>query len=162
MKNLNSNFQKLITLLKEAKEIKGRTKFQKIVYILKQKGIDFDEKFKYHFYGPYSPDLQLELEELIDRKLIVENSSNPFIYKLNNKIKNEIEKDNTISEYANLITFLNKQDYKLLELVSTIYFIETNISKNKEIIIKKANSLKPHLNYLMDKAFNLKNKIDKF
>ena len=62
------NFEKILALIKLTdNKIDGRTKFQKIVYILKNNGVNFEEQFKYHYFGPYSPELQLEIEELIDR-----------------------------------------------------------------------------------------------
>ncbi len=45
-------------------EIAGRKKLQKIIYIAKKLSFPFQEKFEFHFYGPYSEELTLRIEEL--------------------------------------------------------------------------------------------------
>ena len=39
-------------------------KLQKIVYIAKKLDFPFKEKYQFHFYGPYSEELTLRIEEL--------------------------------------------------------------------------------------------------
>ncbi|MFL5789400.1 MAG: hypothetical protein ACJ748_15175 [Flavisolibacter sp.] len=57
---------KLIEFFSCIKSVEGETKLQKIIYILQQKGFDFDYVFKYALYGPYSEELQLEIDFLND------------------------------------------------------------------------------------------------
>lgn len=45
-------------------EIVGRKKLQKIIYIAKKLELPFYEKYDFHFYGPYSEELTLQVEEL--------------------------------------------------------------------------------------------------
>ena len=49
-----------------AGEISGRKKLQKIVYIAKKLSFPFKEKYQFHFYGPYSEELTLRIEELCE------------------------------------------------------------------------------------------------
>ena len=54
----------LACLIDIVKEVKGRKKLQKLVYIAKAKGAPFEEPFKYHFFGPYSETLAAEIDEM--------------------------------------------------------------------------------------------------
>lgn len=53
---------KLLGLIRHAGEIVGRKKLQKMIYILKKLNYPFQEKFQFHFYGPYSEELTLRLK----------------------------------------------------------------------------------------------------
>lgn len=53
------------------KPIRGRTRFQKIVCVLKKKfGAPFDYKFRSYYYGPYSRDLADSLSLLEGTNLV--------------------------------------------------------------------------------------------
>ena len=57
----------------DTKKIEGRTRIQKIVYILKKEdGIPFTVKYKPYFYGPYSDELAETLSNLQALDMIVE------------------------------------------------------------------------------------------
>ncbi len=129
---------------------------------MKIKGVNFHEKFKYHYFGPYSPDLQLEIEELVDRKYLNENLSNlPYHYKLNSNIS--FERNNSISDKEDFVKYLSKQNYQELEVVSTIYYlIENNGITDENIIKKKLAALKPHLKGKFVSSFILKEQIDNY
>ena len=47
-------------------EIAGRKKLQKMIYIAKKISFPFQEKYEFHFYGPYSEELTHRVEELYD------------------------------------------------------------------------------------------------
>ncbi len=158
---LNDNLKRIITLLDVAGNIRGRTKFQKVVYILKNKEIPFNEKFKYHYYGPFSSDLQLEIDELVDRNILVEKNMNPYDYEVNKENKIKFNKDLNISGKKELIQFLKNKDIKELEITSTIYYLENNGLKDKDILRKKITALKPHLRDYIDSSFKLKDEISK-
>ncbi len=162
MKTLNENFSRILTLLEQLEQIQGRTKFQKIIYILKSKGVPFNEKFKFHYFGPFSSDLQLEIEELVYRNIIIEKGINPYVYEFNKKHKDSFKEDNIIKNNKTLLNFLNEQDYKKLELVSTMFFLQNNLSDDERIIKKKTLALKPHLSKFIEEAFILKKQIESF
>ncbi len=155
----NDGIKRILTLFEEAGNISGRTKLQKIVYILKNKEIPFRQKFKYHYNGPYSPDLQLEIEELIDRNILIEKEVNSYIHVINKDTEIEYEKDPWLSEKKDLIRFLNNQDFEKLEVTSTIYFLEKSGITDKGIIKKKIEALKPNLKDYIDSSFKLKEEI---
>ncbi len=55
---------KLMKVFSDSGEIIGRKKSQKIIYIAKKMQYPFYEKYDFHFYGPYSEELTLRIEEL--------------------------------------------------------------------------------------------------
>ncbi len=55
---------KLMKVFSDSGEIIGRKKAQKIIYIAKKMQYPFYEKYDFHFYGPYSEELTLRIEEL--------------------------------------------------------------------------------------------------
>jgi len=157
---MDNNYNQLLTIVSIAKQIDGRKKFQKIAFILKSKGAPLAERFKYHYYGPYSSDLQLEIDDLVDYKYLDEdNSTGSYLYKIK---KNEFEKDTQVEKMKDLIVLLNNQETKLLELTSTIYFLEQEGYTDNNIIKKKLISLKPHLEGYISPSFGLKEQIDSF
>ena len=63
--------EKLLVVLGKSEEIRGRTRFQKIIYLLKKKKVvDFAYDFIPYYYGPYSQDLQIEINLLEAADLI--------------------------------------------------------------------------------------------
>src|SRR5699024_6984368 len=71
--NMLTNHGKLLHFFIEANEVTGRKKLQKMIYILQVCGIPFGEKFHYHFYGPYSEELSLRVEELCNLGFLKED-----------------------------------------------------------------------------------------
>jgi hypothetical protein len=51
-------------------ELVGKTRLQKIAYILTAAGLSDSLHFRYHYYGPYSDDLTFETEEAIFEGMI--------------------------------------------------------------------------------------------
>lgn len=157
--NTKNNILSLVDL---AGKIEGRTKFQKMVYILKCKGVAFQEKFKYHYYGPFSFDLQLEIDELVFdgflyEKTDSEQANTAYSYSVNESAgcKNEL------LQYTDLIKLLNGASIKVLELTSTIFFLKNQEKiTDHEVIVEKLKFLKPHLACYIDKAFDLEKKIN--
>ena len=55
----------LLVVLRELGQVVGRTRLQKIVYLLREMyQIPFRFRFKPYFYGPYSEDLSDAIENL--------------------------------------------------------------------------------------------------
>src|SRR3954466_4884393 len=57
-------------------EIIGRKKLQKMIYIAKKITFPFQERFQFHFYGPYSEELTLRVEELCNMGFLDEVKEN--------------------------------------------------------------------------------------
>ena len=54
--------------------IEGRTRFQKMIFLLQHKiNLEYEYDFIAHDYGPYSSDLQYDIDDLISEDLMLEN-----------------------------------------------------------------------------------------
>lgn len=131
-------------------EITGRKKLQKMIYIAKKVTFPFQERFQFHFYGPYSEELTLRVEELCNMGFIDEVKEKKggyyqYRYTLTDSGKeflkvNEVE----MPFLEDCLTDMNEQSARFLELVSTILFFDT---LTKEEVIEKVFTLKKKQNY---------------
>lgn len=146
----NNSFAMLEALLAEVGQIRGRKKFQKIVHILKVKGADFNESFDYHYFGPYSSELQLELDEMTSKGILKEEegANGCYEYSLAYEGKDVAEK----IPYSDLANYLNNQQPQVLELVSTFYYLLEHGVKDFDTAVQKAAALKPHLAHRIETA----------
>jgi uncharacterized protein len=155
------NHAKLMQFFSEAKQVTGRKKLQKMVYILQSFGIPFEEKFQFHFYGPYSEELTLRIEELCNLGFINEEKeikSNYFQYhySLTNdgtQFLNQFSVN--MPSCSECIDILQGKSSRFLELVSTmLYFKELP----KDEVKAKVHAVKPKQKYSdeeMAEAWNL-------
>ena len=162
---MNKSFNRITSLLSLTKHISGRKKFQKLVHILQHKGLNFNENFKFHYYGPYSNELQLKIDALVMNGMIEEKSEDNawglhyYKYTLSN-IK-DFEVDPELNKYSSLIDYLNSQPAQVLELVSTVYYLlerKKNISADEAFL--KSLSLKPDLKNKIEDAKNVYHTIE--
>jgi len=63
----------LLFLLNHFKEIRGRTRIQKMLYLTNQIGWNVFKDYYFYQYGPYSERLKRELDLLVQQRLIEEN-----------------------------------------------------------------------------------------
>ena len=135
-------------------EIKGRKKLQKIVYLLEHKGMDAPYRYSYHRYGPYSAQLQEEIEFLVQHDFIEEVTKNgTYEYKITDegeRFRKQIGQKN-VSINNELLAKLNEESSQFLEMLSTyIFLLDSGYEQNAARI--KAAELKPHLKDLNPKV----------
>ena len=119
---------KIIRLIETVGEVSGRKKLQKMVYIAKHLDMDFDERFEFHMYGPYSEELTLRVDELcnmglLDEQVETKGAIHMYRYTLNDTGRDFLrfhEVDFGLGEQA--IRRMNEENSRFLELVSTILF----------------------------------------
>ena len=140
-------------------KIEGRIKLQKIIYILQEKGCNFDLYYKYALYGPYSPDLQLEIDFLSKIKFIKEEKSDSNYKYILNKDFN-VDVPTLDNKYLGLIDLLMGKESQLLEVTSTIYYLKNQKYSNDSDIKEKIEILKPNLVSKISNAFDLYNQIE--
>ena len=158
---MREEFQKIINLIKIANGVDGRKKIQKMVYILKQKGMGFKEPFKYHHFGPYSSQLQIELNALVEWKIIEETKSdNSYCYTISEDQSYDEQQYNDDEDYRNLIKYLKTQSPSILELVSTFYFLKNKGYDSFGAIKQKTLYLKPHIENVMENAVSVYDHIE--
>jgi len=155
---LLKEYFKLAKVFSYCEKIEGRKKLQKIIYILKEMGYPFYEEFDFHFYGPYSEQLTLEIEALKDLEIIKEEREDDsgwvkYIYRIteNGKEWAKFCEDERLNNEYKIIKILNDKSARELELIATIIYFK-ELSKN--LIIEKINTLKADKNYSIDEIEN--------
>ncbi|WP_409296143.1 YwgA family protein [Peribacillus sp. SCS-26] len=145
---------KIIQAISTAGEISGRKKLQKMIYIAKKISFPFHEKFHFHFYGPYSEELTLRVEELCNLGYLNESNEKKngyyqYCYTLTPSGEDFL-KHYEMQEHPALkpcLLDMNEQNSRFLELVSTVlYFYELT----KEEVSEKIQTLKSKQKYTVE------------
>ncbi|MDR7239305.1 YwgA family protein [Neobacillus drentensis] len=131
-------------------EIIGRKKLQKMIYIAKKVAFPFHERFQFHFYGPYSEELTLRVEELCNMGFLNEVKEKKggyfqYRYSLTEPGKeflslNEVE----MPFLQDCLVDMNDQNARFLELVSTVLYFD---NLPKEEVANKVFTLKASQRY---------------
>lgn len=131
-------------------EIIGRKKLQKMIYIAKKVTFPFQERFQFHFYGPYSEELTLRVEELCNMGFLQEMKEKKggyyqYRYTLTDAGR-EFLSLNTVCmpHLEDCLADMNSQSARFLELVSTILYFD---NLQKEEVIEKVFTLKEKQRY---------------
>lgn len=72
----------LLRFIDSVRAVSGRKKLQKIVFIMKYIGFPIDFRYSWHYYGPYSSDLALKIDSLVNQNLLEETISIGYGYKI--------------------------------------------------------------------------------
>ncbi|MBT2736476.1 YwgA family protein [Bacillus sp. ISL-7] len=141
---------KLMQAVMVSGEIIGRKKLQKMIYIAKKVAFPFHERFQFHFYGPYSEELTLRVEELCNMGFINEVKEKKggyfqYRYSLTEPGKeflsvNEVE----MPFLQDCLVDMNEQNARFLELVSTVLYFD---NLPKEEVMNKVFTLKASQRY---------------
>lgn len=121
---------KVAALIHQAGEIAGRKKLQKMVYILQKIGFPFHETYHFHFYGPYSEELSMQLEELCNFGFILEKQDEIgdercFRYRLTKDGATFLAHAKKQLPYIKSITEkLNTESASFLELVAILLYFD--------------------------------------
>lgn len=83
----------IIAYVNERESVEGRTRFQKMIFILQQQSKFFKQRYDFvpHDYGPYSPELQGDIDYLITKELLeevrhtVEEGKIKYVYQITDK-----------------------------------------------------------------------------
>lgn len=151
------NTYQLLTFIDSAKEIHGRKRLQKMIHLLKSSGTEFTFKYRYHHYGPYSAQLQSEMDELVKQGFVRETKSNgAYQYTITDsgkKFKQLLETSAAYSFAINdaVLNELVNEDTQFLEMFSTYVFLRESGDNEEQAKIKVAQ-LKPHLITWLDKS----------
>lgn len=141
---------KLMAVLQEAGEVVGRKKLQKMIFIAKKLNFPFYEKYDFHFYGPYSEEVTLKIEELTNLGLVLEvqektNGCVQYRYSLSEAGDRFLENfDVDFPALKDCVQLMNKENARFLELVSTILYFDTFA---RDEIIRKVEAVKAKQQY---------------
>lgn len=146
---------KLMKVFASAGEVIGRKKLQKMVYIAKKLNYPFYEKYNFHFYGPYSEEVTLRVEELCNLGFLSELKENKggysqYRYTLTENGEEFLTHYDLEMPHLNeCMTKMNEQSSRFLELVSTVLFFE---NLPKEEVQEKVFTLKSKQRYTEDEV----------
>lgn len=160
-----TNHAKLMQFFSEANEITGRKKLQKMIYILQKCHVPFEEKYQFHFYGPYSEELSLRIEELCNLGFISEGKEmksnyTQYHYQITRDGKTFLDQFHMeMPDMTEQIALLKEKSSRFLELVSTLFYFD---GQPLHEVVEKVHVVKPKQNYTnaeIDEAFQFINQI---
>ncbi|MGG5255236.1 YwgA family protein [Neobacillus sp. SM06] len=131
-------------------EIIGRKKLQKMIYIAKKIDFPFQERFQFHFYGPYSEELTLRVEELCNMGFLNEVKEKKggyyqYRYTLTDSGKEFLSLNQVdMPLLKDCLLDMNGQNARFLELVSTVLYFD---NLPKEEVVDKVHTLKSSQRY---------------
>lgn len=145
-----TNHAKLMKFFATANEVTGRKKLQKMIYILQKCHVPFEERYQFHFYGPYSEELTLRVEELCNLNFIdeiIEDKGNYFQYHYHitdqgEKFLQQFKLD--MPDMSERVNELKLKSARFLELVATMFYFD---DLSKEEVEAKIHQVKPKQNY---------------
>jgi uncharacterized protein len=141
---------KLMQAILVSGEIVGRKKLQKMIYIAKKVDLPFHERFQFHFYGPYSEELTLRVEELCNMGFLNEIKEKKggyfqYRYTLTDTGKEFLSLNEVDMPFLqDCLLDMNDQNARFLELVSTILYFD---NLPKEEVANKVFTLKSSQRY---------------
>ncbi|HHY73802.1 MAG TPA: YwgA family protein [Bacillus bacterium] len=136
---------KLMQVFSYAGEIVGRKKLQKMIYIVKKLQFPFNEKYNFHFFGPYSEELTLRVEELENNGFLNEQMEKKggyvqYRYTLLEEGREFLKHFQVdMPHLETCVKNMNEQSSRFLELVSTVLYFE---DLSKEQVKEKVFTLK--------------------
>ncbi|MCT2538270.1 YwgA family protein [Aquibacillus koreensis] len=145
-----ANHAKLMKFFLASEEVTGRKKLQKMIYILKKCEVPFEEKYEFHFYGPYSEELTLRIEELCNLGFISElkeKKSNYYQYRYQMTKQGEDFLHHSqvqLPPMEEKINLMKEKSSRFLELVSTMLYFDHLEPQEVE---EKVRTVKKKQNY---------------
>lgn len=122
----------LLKFVNSASEVEGRKRLQKSIFLVRFMGCPFSFDYSWHFYGPYSAELALEIDSLVKRGLLVEIAGATYTYRMSesgNALLKSIENHPENSSVVDLAgswagKFVSFLSYKVadLEKASSVLF----------------------------------------
>lgn len=152
----------LLSIFDSVNSVYGRKKVQKMVHLLEVSGTELPFKYEYHFYGPYSAEVQEEIGFLVQQGLLDEiKHDGAYEYVITEKgraFKATLEDDGGyhVPIDKRLLNSMTNESSQFLEMVSTYAFL-IDSGYDAPAAKEKALELKPHLERFVDKAVNYYN-----
>ncbi|WP_394239383.1 YwgA family protein [Niallia oryzisoli] len=146
---------KVMQAIAASGEVIGRKKLQKMIYISKKLSFPFGEKFQFHFYGPYSEELTVQVEELCNMRFLEEVKEKKggyyqYRYTVTDNGKEFLSESHVdIPHLQECLTDMNNQNARFLELVSTVLYFD---NLPKEEVQEKIFTLKSKQRYTTEEV----------
>jgi uncharacterized protein len=155
--------EKITTLIAESKshKIESKKKLHKLIYLLQQKGEDFDQDFTFHYFGVFSPSLarDLDIAKKWDFINVIDPDENKSAYTISlTKSGDQIAVRNLSETAKSVFAELVEQEPQFLEVLSTIVYLDRNFYRGEDLKIK-LKELKPDLERHYTEAFKIANEL---
>ena len=151
---------RVLDVIRTAGEICGRKKLQKMIFIAKKLSFPFEERFDFHFYGPYSEELTLKIEELVNMGFLREEKEKKgnflqYRYTLTESGERFLQLSPVAAPEAlrTCVEDMNNQSPRFLELVSTILYFDHLPEERVREKVRKVKSKQNYTGEEMDRAF---------
>jgi len=158
--NAIDRINKLASLLSDAGgKIETRKKLHKLVYLLQAAGEDFDQRYMYCHYGPFSATLAADLERGVEDDVFCEtyDENAGFTIRLLETVPIYGRGEAALSEKTRgLLDQFKDEDPQLLEVLGTIVFLARD-GYTMPGLKDKLAELKPGLTGHFDEAFSFAN-----
>lgn len=137
-------------IIKRTNEIRdekpGKKMLQKMVFLIKHKGIDLDYDYGLHFYGPYCVALDSETSSLsADGVILFDYSGCSHLMSVNEEFTIQSEKlsDEQEKRIDDLVIYFKKWTPSDLELLTTAMYVYEHLEdKSKSSVIKGVEKIK--------------------
>ncbi|MCQ6274571.1 YwgA family protein [Bacillus sp. V3B] len=146
---------KIMQAIAASDEVIGRKKLQKMIFIAKKLAFPFGEKFQFHFYGPYSEELTIRVEELYNMGFLDEVKEKKggyfqYRYTLTEDGEEFLQENKMDLPYLkDCLADMNSQNARFLELVSTVLYFE---NLPQEEVQEKVFTLKSKQRYTVEEV----------
>jgi uncharacterized protein YwgA len=134
-------------LKQQSKRQVGKTKIQKLVYLLTREGIaDFD--YSMHYYGPYSTKVAEELS-IAEKAEIIQSRQNGenrgFFLSVDEEKEGKFEyllKDDEMAGIDAIVDKFGRFDAKELSIISTYHFLNASSDLTQEELVIEIHKIK--------------------
>src|SRR3989304_9170286 len=145
-------------ILRATKKLSGKTKLQKIAYIIDKTGWNILKDYRYHYYGPYSDQITVEIQNLRSRGWLEEKFSagggiTLYSYNLTKAgeriadyLATRVGNPKLVQRSIGIARDLAKFSTRELELMATLVFLHDNYSLKDEQLVTTIKELKPYFN----------------
>ena len=134
--------------------VDGRTRLQKLSYLVNVAGWNSIDDYRFHYYGPFSDSLTNYVEEMCQLGWLLESpletiNGNTF-YKYSSAdtdktraLVSRIEDPKLVSRTEGLLSQLKNFSSDELEIMASLVFLNQNEKLDGEELVKRAKELKP-------------------
>ena len=117
----------VLGLLSQAERIRGKTRFQKLLYFLQEgERVPLGLNFRMHHYGPYSPDLETYLQRLEVRNLVEVDDTcvdGPVFIDVTDAGRRVGDQATSQDKVTRVLERLETKWPKQLELLATVHYL---------------------------------------
>lgn len=154
----------LMQLFASANHISGRTKVQKIVFLMQSMGFPFGQRFRYHLHGPYAQSVTNNISQLVKLGLIAESpvevglgtrfdySALPELEGFLRELPASEPTSPHVDSFDEALAELNAQDPAILELTATAVYLLNHADVPRNDLGSELAKRKPRLAAHIDQA----------